>query len=715
MAAQAQLAGSPVLLPQQRLSAAVNKHFFVTGETIWLGAITTALNSGKASDLERAAFVELLNSRGQVALRGMIALRDSRGYGGLFLPATIATDRYLLRVYTAGQQVVGPGGFFSTSLTIVNPEQPPLEPNATPADSVGVQFFTTSGQLVAGLGNTVGVQITDTWGTPIEAAGVVLNSRNDTLAHITTCCGGRAGFQLRPQAGMQYRLEVSHQEKLYSRYLPAVATQGMVMQVKAAANGGADVQVAASANFNGQQVFLHSRSLHTGMINNGSTTFQLTAADLPEGTAPILLYDGGGKIQAQRWWHQPGNRTTILAVTPGQQRYGKRQTVAVQLTTGQPTEVAVSVFRVDSLQHPVPERVKAPDREAKELALLTMGTEVQAVQNQWLPQREGLLLPVRITHAGSDLPASGVTASLSVPGKPFAFVQATADSAGIAWFNPPPFYDSGAAWIQPPVTASGRYRIAPFPLFYPVPQVPEGRLYLPKAWAPQLEQHLLAAQVQEAMGTGPVAAPIDTTNFYGKPDKVYLLDNYTRFPLLEEVLREYIPEVVVRRRADGYHFRVFDESYRRQFENDPLVLLDGQPVAINELMELSALKIRRLDVVGRRYVYGTQTYEGVLAWYTYTGDRAGLPPPAGTAALNLPPQLRQPVLASMALPAGAADRHTPDQRLQLFWAPYLATDQSGKATVRFQTSDVPGRYAIVVQTMGEAEGTKPAVVYFDVE
>ena len=38
----------------------------------------------------------------------------------------------------------------------------------------------------------------------------------------------------------------------------------------------------------------------------------------------------------------------------------------------------------------------------------------------------------------------------------------------------------------------------------------------------------------------------DTTDFYGLPDKRYHLDDYTRFPNMEEILGEYIPEVRVR-------------------------------------------------------------------------------------------------------------------------------------------------------------------------
>ena len=41
------------------------------------------------------------------------------------------------------------------------------------------------------------------------------------------------------------------------------------------------------------------------------------------------------------------------------------------------------------------------------------------------------------------------------------------------------------------------------------------------------------------------ALSIDTLAFYYEPYKTYLLDNYTRFTTMEEVLREYVVEVNV--------------------------------------------------------------------------------------------------------------------------------------------------------------------------
>ena len=70
----------------------------------------------------------------------------------------------------------------------------------------------------------------------------------------------------------------------------------------------------------------------------------------------------------------------------------------------------------------------------------------------------------------------------------------------------------------------------------------------------------MSAQVQSAYASArpqQFLLPVeDTTPFYGKGDKTYFLDDYTRFATMEEVMREYVTEVLVRRSGSKFHFRV---------------------------------------------------------------------------------------------------------------------------------------------------------------
>jgi hypothetical protein len=119
----------------------------------------------------------------------------------------------------------------------------------------------------------------------------------------------------------------------------------------------------------------------------------------------------------------------------------------------------------------------------------------------------------------------------------------------------------------------------------------------------------------------------DTIPFYGVPDKRYLLDDYTRFPTMEEVLVEYVPEVKLMKSRNEVHFEVMNIPYKNYFESNPLVLLDGVPVFdLKKLMALDPLKIKKLDVIARKYYYGSLSCNGIVSFTSYEGDLAGYEP-----------------------------------------------------------------------------------------
>lgn len=93
---------------------------------------------------------------------------------------------------------------------------------------------------------------------------------------------------------------------------------------------------------------------------------------------------------------------------------------------------------------------------------------------------------------------------------------------------------------------------------------------------------------------------IDTLPFYTKPYKTYLLDNYTRFTTMEEVLREYVAEINVRRKGKKYRLMTFNapgfalhdiQPIEQMYENNPLVLLDGVPWCFREFLQMAMQEV----------------------------------------------------------------------------------------------------------------------------
>lgn len=727
---------------QQKVYVHVNKTFFVGGELLWFSVYNVDATAQVPTDLEKLAFIELFNDKQQPVLQTTVALQGGRGWGALMMGDTMQTGNYLLRAYTNAMRNSGPTAFFETPITVVNTAQQPAWKDLEKLPMIDVQIFPEGGTLVYGLANNTAIRCINEWGEGIAATGAIVNQLKDTVARFTTCCGGRALFTWTPKKEEQYNIVV--QPKASAKHIvpvPEPLTDGVAMRIKKAGAEKLEVTVQGSGMYQNNNLLLIAGSEHKLQLRRGSDDITLSEEDLPQGLSNLLLYDAAGTLLANQWWYRQPQDSLLINVKILQNAYGHRQEVKVDLhaATGSGAAVAadlsVSVFRIDSLQQigfsgmpyfgsELPEAF----REAPDLFVRTTGTPwmdgkhgADGAVAVYMPQYEGPQVLAMITDKQTTKPAAGIRAHLSLPGKAFQFATAVSDTAGIVRFNLNGFTERQKALLTL-APERGGYAIKGLSYFEPKPPVRNTpRFALPEKWVAQLEEHYLSQQVQTAFGTLPAVPVIndiaaDTSTFFGQADKTYFLDAYTRFPTLEEVLREYVPEVAVRKRDAAFHYRVLNVPYGQFFDEDPLVLLDGVPqFDIDGLMAADPLKIRKLEVVTRRYAKGLDVYPGIMSFTTYGANRDGVPLPGGAQALNiagnLSPQAFRQVQHSGLTEAG---NRIPDRRLQLCWLPALQTGADGKQNFSFFTSDVAGTYAIVVHGITKGGIAGSAVVFFEV-
>jgi len=181
-------------------------------------------------------------------------------------------------------------------------------------------------------------------------------------------------------------------------------------------------------------------------------------------------------------------------------------------------------------------------------------------------------------------------------------------------------------------------------------------------------------------------------------DYSYNLDDYTRFEDIETVLREYVPSVLVRNRDRRKEFRLLDQAGRRQFESNPLILVDAMPVFDSDLLaKFNPKFMQRLEVLNREFYLNERTYPGVLSLSSYENN-FGLFPLAPSARffdyLGLQPlvemdrsQFSRPV----------EGEKFPDWRTVLFWQKEVGSIPQVK------TSELDGLYVFWVRAK-DSEG-----------
>ncbi|HEY2347575.1 MAG TPA: hypothetical protein VGH64_01105, partial [Puia sp.] len=236
-----------------------------------------------------------------------------------------------------------------------------------------------------------------------------------------------------------------------------------------------------------------------------------------------------------------------------------------------------------------------------------------------------------------------------------------------------------------------------------------------------LLDHSIAEQVQHIYSAYHLnrfsMQAVDTNSFYVEPDEKYILDNYTRFQTMEEVIREYVVSTNVVQKRNRFKLFLAIRSQKEFFKDAPLILIDGVPFFdANELFQQNPMKIRRLDLLNREYSIGYQNFKGIVNVTTYKGDLDGIRLDTHPMVLDYPgiPEQREFFSPKYETEDQISSR-MPDYRTLLFWSPRILTGNDNKKILNFYTSDVPGHYAAVI--MGLSESGIPGVqtVYFSVK
>jgi hypothetical protein len=188
------------------------------------------------------------------------------------------------------------------------------------------------------------------------------------------------------------------------------------------------------------------------------------------------------------------------------------------------------------------------------------------------------------------------------------------------------------------------------------------------------------------------------TSFYNLPDRIYRLDDFTRFPTMEDVFREYIPEVVVRHSKGTFSLQAVTPGVGDPPSKEPLMLIDGVPILnTNTFMAYDPLKIERIEIVKEKYFYGSLYIDGIVSLKTYKGAIEDLP------AINAQRENLVKIQSGKIylFPDYSIDQlmleRVPDYRLQLYWNPNVSVTKEQSTTVDFYTSDVTGDFEIVVE------------------
>lgn len=733
--------------PQEKIYIHTDQELYLTGETMWMKLYCVDGAVHLPSDLSRVAYVEIIDGNNKVVLQTKIELLDGLGKGTLFIPASLSSGNYHLRGYTQWMKNYSPEFFFHKKISIVNAFRAPEPAGTAKQAPLAISWYPEGGHLVYGLESKVAFKVSNQFGKGVKFTGAILNEENDTVANIQPHKFGMGHVLLKPVAGSYRAVITDSLGRTHTSNLPKPQEEGVVMQLRDSSASNLVIDVTRSSGAQVYSVFyiVHARQIVTAA---GAANFKSNKADiviprekLQEGISHITLFDESMSPIAERLYFVPGSKKLAVNVAPVQKEFGVRRKVTIDVTAANidktgTASLSIAIFKNDSLPSApsgslfqylwlasdLQGTIESPEyysnannpevKQALDHVMLTHGwrrfnwSQVlsgKKTQHAFIPEYRGHLIRAKVLKANGT-PSPGTATYLTSPSKIVQLYAGRSNSKGEVQFEMKGFYGQRKVIVSANPEQDSTVKMSienPFsPAFAPRIATP---LELDKSIAGALRRRSVAMQVQDiyygenAVKFGDLAR--DSSAFYGIASQVYYLDDYTRFPVMEEVMREYVPGVMVRKRRDGFHFMVMDNLRKSVFRDNPLVLLDGVPIFdIDRIMEFDPLKVKKLDVITNRYYLGPIVFEGVVSYSTYTGDLAGFQLDTKSITVDYDGLQRDRIFYAPEY-ENEKQRQTrmPDRRQLLWWEPDLKIDENGKAQLEFYTSDLTGQYTIVVE------------------
>lgn len=732
---------------QEKIFLHVDKSFFIAGDILWFKAYVVDGSSHKPADLSKVAYVEILDSLQNSVLQAKISIQKGFGNGSFILPASLNSGNYKIRAYTNWMKNFSPEFYFEEFISIINygkslPNNV-FEKSFTP----DIQFFPEGGNLVENLSSKVAFKITAADKMVLQFNGCIIDQNNDTIVRFQPYREGTGEFNFTPQSGKKYRSVLVINNRKFSRDLPEILRSGYVMSVSN--NNAQQLQIRVNHTTNlPDKVYLliHTRQVikvaQSSDFNSKQLVFNVNKDLLGDGISHITIFDKDKRPVAERLFYKyPQNKLNIQASLSAKQQE-KRKKVEIEIASTDPggkvlpANLSIAVYRQDSLpvfnhhqlltylwlSSDLKGRIENADQylssespannKALDLLMLTQGwrrfTWEQILDNKppsfsFIPEFEGHIINSKVVHKQTGQAAAGLSTFLSIPGKRIQLYQGKSDGHGKISFFTRDLYGGNEMILASNFAIDSIYETIlsnPFSERFSEKRIPG--LRLAPTIVKGLNIYFVNKQIRDVypQSRNQFYIPsIDSTAFFGSADVTYNLDDYTRFPTMEEVLKEYIPEVLLQQRQKKASLRVAFSDKKGLYNRNAFLMIDGVPIFdTDKILAFDPLKIKSIEIVNHRYLLNEHIEEGIIIFKTYQNDLAGFELDPRSVVLDYEGlQLKREFYSPVYQTENEINSRLPDFRDLLFWESDVNTDQLGKAKLSFYTSDQAGNYKIVIQ------------------
>lgn len=307
---------------QQKVYLHLDKKTYFVGEQIWYKAYVVQALNHRLIDFPENLFVELLNHQNQIVSVQVLKVLEGEAHGNILLPDSLPNDVYTLRAYTHAMVQMDSRYWFSRELLINNPGENQYIRRAQARrnrrlnmgnqklkETYEVNVYAEGGSVIQGVNTRFVVRLRNHLGQPIAARGQLVDSQNNLLQTFMLDQFGLADFQLKPDLGQAYYVEIfGPNQQILRSAIPEAFSHGYAMQVLSE-DDTFKVNIRADNRFthaNDTELFLlaHTRGvlMYFERINQMKESYSSLVPNdyLKPGISVISLVSSDGSLFAER-------------------------------------------------------------------------------------------------------------------------------------------------------------------------------------------------------------------------------------------------------------------------------------------------------------------------------------------------------------------------------------------------------------------------------
>ncbi|MEQ9403488.1 MAG: hypothetical protein RIM99_07885 [Cyclobacteriaceae bacterium] len=675
-----------------------NSNEFFAGETI-LFSVFSLDYKNNLDPVSKIAYVELINDNKVSVFKTPISINNGVGNGEFFIPSSLATGNYHLIGYTRWMLNFDSQNIFRKKLKILNPFRTYI--NAKVEDEIQVEYLTIGNRLVSGIPNQI-YYSTKGLETDQNYTIKVIDNQGETVYE--SVASKKGTVTITPELTKKYKLLLSGEELKSGvvKELPLVIGYGITAQIEFGADQitfsrvGVDSRVKCIVSNKNSELF------QTELQWTDSKSSLSIAGIGHNEIINVKCQSGNGEILYDFFINNLKRDDQKSVSSLGS--FDKRSPVILNLDEMlgeiEPKVFSVNIRKKNLIFAPDPVEISkylSQDSElnnfSKEFPIQNSTTWEAEFGQKIIPDFRGLTLQYANEEAGLvfSSPAQGYYNT--------SFVDQTGTTNFII---DPSIYSNSYLSGSNELSRVKNISISDYATIEtPTPL----KFQLDDRQIRMIDERMVEVQVENMYAETTSKDSIKAESFYGTPDKLFKLDEYTRFPTMDEVILEILSGVRLRKNKDELSLYLAN-SLGQVNKEKPLILINSLPVTdVNEVVNIDPLKIESVEVVREEYQLNESIYGGIIHFIPYKSDFFINRDFSINNSL-IPLENTEPSFYQE-----AKTNTKPDYRSQLVWMP---GDENLKE-IKFITSDVTGEFIIDIQGVSKEGSPFQIKATFSVE